>query len=392
MSSSDGSAQRRTRLSPAKRAFLQKRLQGKLRHPADDWAIPPLADRTIIPLSSAQQRVWFAYQWDPEAAIYNRPAAWRLKGELDLPALQKSLAEIVQRHEALRAVVAMAGDKPVQRVCPPFAPSLPLEDLSSLPPDKRLAAAQRSMVSISRRPFDLEASPMLRLRLFRLGPTEHVLLFVTHHIVFDGWSETLFINELSILYESFVTGETVHHPEPAIQYADYAHWQQGQAWDAAVAYWKRKLAGPLPVLDLPSDHPRPAVQTYDGTVESLHLPRELIGRLTELGREEEATLFMTLLAAFKVLLHRCSGQADLIVGSPVAGRDRLETQHVIGVLANTLALRSDLSGRPTFRQALRRVRRTCLEAYAHQELPFEILIRELGGERDLHSTDPDAVH
>jgi len=390
MSAPGDIANRKSRLSPAKKALLEQRLQGKRGAWAPRPAIPRLADHAAVPLSFTQQRLWFAHQWDAKVTTYNRPIALRLKGELDLPSLERSLNEVLRRHETLRMSFPAVDGLPVQRVSPIVHVTLPVEDLMYLPPEQRLGTAQQRMIEILREPFVLESGPLYRVRLFRLDTADHIFCLVTHHILFDGWSEVLFVNELCALYSSARANEPGTLPELPIQYADLACWQReqvrGEALQQQLAYWREELRGPLPVVDLPADRPRPPLQTYEGATESLVLGRALVAGLETVSRQEGVTLFMTLLAAFKVLVSRYTGQVDIIVGTPVAGRGRIETEKLIGPLVNTLALRTDLGGNPTFRELLQRIRQMCLGAYAHQDLPFDLLVAELNPERDLSRT------
>ena len=263
-------------------------------------------------------------------------------------------------------------------------------DLTSLPEDEREARAHELLNEEAGAPFDLTEGPLIRATLLRLDEDQHIFLVVMHHIVSDGWSLVLFFQELSAIYDAFSRGEQSPLADVAIQYADYAAWQrewlQGEMLQKQLSYWKKQLGGELPVLELPTDRPRPAVQTFNGAREWLVFSEQLTDSVLALSQREGATLFMTLLAAFKVLLYRYTGQEDVIVGSPIANRPQTETESIIGFFLNNLALRTDLSGDPSFREALARVRKTALEAYAHQDVPFEKLIEALKPERDLSRT------
>ncbi len=339
------------------------------------------------PLSFAQQRLWFLDQLAPGSASYNVPLAVRLSGRLDPAALEASLAEILRRHEALRTTFAAPEGRPVQGVHEAKSLALPLRDLAALPAEGREAEALRHAAGEARRPFDLQRGPLFRAELLRLAPDDHVLLATMHHIVSDGWSIGVLIREIAALYEAFRDGRPSPLPELPIQYADFAVWQrrwlQGEALEAQIAYWRKQLAGCPETLDLPSDRPRPAVQTHRGAYRSLALPAEVASGLRELCRREEVTLFMALLAAFQALLHRYTGQDDVVVGTPIANRNRSEIESLIGFFVNTLALRADHSGDPTFRRLLALVRESALGAYAHQDLPFEHLVEVLQPRRDL---------
>ncbi|MDQ3804120.1 MAG: amino acid adenylation domain-containing protein, partial [Acidobacteriota bacterium] len=343
-----------------------------------------------LPLSFAQQRLWFIDQLEPGNAAYNMPAAVRMRGPLDLAALERTLSEVVRRHENLRATVTTVDDQPVQIIGPAFPVELPVTDLRHVAPPEREAEARRLAAEEAQRPFDLSGGPLLRAGLLHLSEEEHVLLFTMHHIVSDGWSVKVLVREVSTLYEAYARGAESPLPELPVQYGDYAAWQrewlQGEALDTQLTYWKRQLEGVPPLLELPLDKPRPAVQTFEGGQHTLLLPRELRDSLKRLSRGEGATLYMTLLAAFQTLLHRYTGQEDIVVGSPIAGRSRAELEPLVGFFINSLALRTDLSGGPSFRDLLGRVREVTLGAYAHQDVPFEKVLEELHPERSLNHT------
>ncbi|HEX8273227.1 MAG TPA: amino acid adenylation domain-containing protein, partial [Longimicrobiaceae bacterium] len=356
-------------------------------------ALPPVVpvERTgALPLSFAQERLWFLDRLEPGSSFYNLPAALRLHGALDVEALGSALGEIVRRHEALRTVFVEAEGSPVQAVAPFGGWSLPVEDLARLDEGGRAAAAQRSLAWGAARPFDLSAGPLFRATLLRLAAEEHVLLLCMHHVVSDGWSMGVLFGELSALYAAYREGRPSPLPELPVQYADYAVWQRrhlsGETVERQLAYWRERLADAPALLELPTDRPRPPVPAYEGSNESVDLPGELLARLKALGRREGATLYMTLLAASQALLAKYAGSEDVVVGSPIAGRTRGETEGLIGFFVNTLVLRTDLSGDPGFREVLRRVRGVTLGAYEHQELPFEKLVAELSPERTLGHT------
>ncbi|MGK3992297.1 non-ribosomal peptide synthase/polyketide synthase [Sorangium sp. So ce1024] len=343
------------------------------------------------PLSSAQERFWFLDRLIPGSCAHVLLVAARLDGPLDVTALAQGLDAIVRRHEGLRTTFPAVDGAPVQVVsgAPPggkavLDPSADLVDLGGLPAGERDAAWRRLARLEAQRPFDLAEGPLLRVRLIRLSDREHVLVLAIHHIVADGWSLGIFVRELAALYEGARAGRLPRLPDLPIQVADFAVWQRRreQALEADLAYWKRQLGGSLPVLDLPSDRPRPPARTTEGATRCLALPGDLSDALRALCRREGVTLFMLLLAAYSALLHRYTGQEDIVVGSPVAGRDRAETEGLIGCFINLLALRVDLSGAPTFLELLGRVREVTLGAYAHQELPFERLVEALRPDRD----------
>jgi amino acid adenylation domain-containing protein len=355
---------------------------------ADPIQLPPVvpvARTGHPPLSFAQEQTWFLHRMRPGSAFYNVPVAVRLRGPLDARALERALGEIVRRHEALRTVIREVDGAPVQVIAPFAGFHLPVEDFSALDDGAREAAARRRAAEEAARPFDLAAGPLFRPALLRLADDEHVLLLLMHHAVTDEWSYGVLFRELAALYPAFRDGAALPLPEAALQYADFAVWQRAQldggALDRQLAYWTDRLAGAPALLDLPTDHPRPAVQTHRGAREPLHLPRALAERLRALGRGEGATLYMVMLAAFQVLLSKYTGNADVVVGSPVAARTRREVEDVIGFFTNTVALRTDLSGDPRVREVLRRVRDVTLGAYEHQDVPFGRVVEALAPER-----------
>jgi len=340
-----------------------------------------------LPLSFAQQRLWFIDRLESGSPLYNIPLALRMTGPLEAGTLERCLSEVVRRHEVLRTTYQTVAGEPSQRVLPATVLPLPLRDLSSLSELERDREVCQLLAEEARRPFDLSADLMLRTGLLCLGEQEHIFWLVFHHIAVDGWSLGVFFRELTAFYTAFLRGQPLPLPELSIQYSDFAVWQQkrlqGNVLQEQLAYWKQCLDGAPSILELPTDHPRPATQTYRGAQECVGFDETLTRALTRLGRQEGATLFMVLLAAFKTLLYRYAGQEDIVVGTPIAGRNRLETEGLIGLFVNTLVLRTDLSGNPTFRELLTRVRVATLGAYAHQDLPFEKLVDELNPERSL---------
>ncbi|HEX8559178.1 MAG TPA: amino acid adenylation domain-containing protein [Pyrinomonadaceae bacterium] len=341
-----------------------------------------------MPLSLAQQRLWFIAQLDPNSVAYNIPAAVRLTGPLNAHALERAFAEVVRRHEPLRTTFETVEGGPVQVIAEEGAPPpMPLADLRAFEAARREAEVARLAGEEARRPFDLERGPLLRTTLLRLAEDEHVLLLTMHHIVSDGWSMGVLVGEVAALYEAFAGGSPSPLPELPLQYVDFAVWQNERLRGGALAlqleYWARQLKGAPPTLELPADRRRPAVQSFHGAVCSLELPAELSGSLRALCRREGVTMFMTLLAAFKGLLARYAGRRDVVVGTPVAGRNQTETEPLIGFFVNTLVLRTDLSGDPSFVELLRRVREVVLGALAHQDVPFERLVEELQPERSM---------
>ncbi|HEX7314776.1 MAG TPA: condensation domain-containing protein [Pyrinomonadaceae bacterium] len=341
-----------------------------------------------LPLSFSQQRLWFLDQLEPGNPFYNLPIALNLRGLLNVEALERTLTEIVRRHEVLRTTFAEVVDKPVQVIHDAAPLPLPLTDISTLTTVERRESEARHIVNEeAHRPFDLSSETLLRARLVKLGEQEHVLLLVIHHIVSDGWSTNILVREATALYDAFSAGHPSPLAELPIQYADFAAWQRrrlsGELLDEKLSYWKQHLAGAPPVLELPTDRPRPSVQSRRGAIERFALDEGLSRALKALSRAEDMTLFMTLLAGFKVLLSRFSGQTDLVVGTPIAGREQLETEGLVGFFINALALRTNMAGDPTFRELLRRVREVTLGAYAHQEVPFDLVVEELQPERTL---------
>jgi amino acid adenylation domain-containing protein len=351
----------------------------------------PVSRSEELPLSFAQARLWFLDRIAPGNYAYNISAAVRLTGVLNVAALQQSFNEIVRRHEALRTTFAMGNDQPIQVIAPSMTLPLPIVDLCELPEAEQQAEIQQLAVEEAQRPFDLERDPLLRATLLQLGETEHIVLLTMHHIVSDGWSMGVLVREVAALYEAFSCGKPSLLPELPIQYADFAVWQrqwlQGEVLEAQLSYWKQHLGGSSPLLKLPTDRSRPEVQTFlRGATTHFVLPKDLSDVIAALSRKEGVTLFMTLLAAFQTLLHRYTNQDDIVVGTDVANRNRSEVEPLIGFFVNLLVLRTDLSGNPSFRELLRRVREVTLGAYAHQDLPFAKLVEALGTERNLNHT------
>jgi hypothetical protein len=349
-----------------------------------------------LPLSFAQERLWFLDEWDQGSVWYNVPLVIRLSGLLHADALERSLATVVQRHEVLRTTFKSQEGYPVQVIAPAWSIQVPVIDLGYLASAERDRQISRLVHAEAQCSFDLANGPLLRVYLLRLVPQEHILLFTLHHIVCDGWSMGVLVREMTTLYQAEMSGGPDLRrearpllPDLPIQYADYALWQrqwlQGELLDRQLAYWLEQLAGAPALLELPTDRPRPTVQEYAGAQQSRILSRELLQQLKSLSQQENVTLFMTLLAAFNVLLYHYTGQDDLVVGTDVANRNQIETEHLIGFFVNQLVLRTDLTGNPSFLEVMKRVRKVCLEAYAHQDLPFERLVKALP-ERDLSHT------
>lgn len=344
-------------------------------------AIMPAPRNQDLPLSFTQQRLWFLHQLEPDSTAYSIPIVLRLSGRLDRAALASALAAVIERHENLRTTFPAQGSHLRQVIAPEPTTALHLLDLSYLAPLMREAVARRLVEQEIKQPFDLARGPLLRCRLLQLVEhTDHMLLLTMHHIISDGWSMNILMRELTLLYTAFSQNQAATLPPLPIQYADYALWQrswlQGEILEQHLNYWKRQLAGMLP-LKLPGDYPRPSAPTFRGARFHLSLPHELHQRLRRLSQREGATLFMTLLAAFQVLLMRCCGQEDIAVGTTIANRNHEETEQLIGCFLNTLVLRTSLQDHPGFTHLLHRVREVVLGAYAYQELPFEMLIEHL---------------
>jgi len=360
-------------LSAEKRALLARRLRQRG------------AALNSFPLSFAQERLWFLDQVQPGNPFYNVATAVRLGGALRPAVLAAVLDEVRRRHEALRTTFLAIDGKPVQRIAPPAAAPLPVVDLAALAAGRRQDVAAALARAEALRPFDLSRGPLLRHALLRHGADDHALLLTLHHIVADGWSMGVLVREVRALYPALAAGQPSPLPELPIQVADFAHWQRrqlaGETLERQMSYWRRRLDA-LPVLELPTDRPRPPAQSFRGRRTPYPLPAALCEAVRGLGRRQGATLFMALLAAFKVLLARVTGQEDVVVGTAVANRNRREIEPLIGFFVNALVLRTDLGGRPDFPEVLARVRQTTLEAQAHQDLPFEKLVWELQPQRD----------
>ncbi|HET8843591.1 MAG TPA: amino acid adenylation domain-containing protein, partial [Ktedonobacteraceae bacterium] len=351
-----------------------------------ELALVPVSRSQALPLSFAQQRLWFLAQFDPSSTAYHIPFAARLGGAFDLEAFVWSLQEVVRRHEILRTTFEQAETGPVQIIHPVEQVQVPCLDLSQLAAEERASEVQRLVETEARQPFDLERGPLWRATVVRLGVREHALLFTMHHIISDGWSNGVLMRELGVLYSAFLAGRSSPLPDLPIQYADFALWQRqwlrDEELERQLAYWEEQL-GEITPLNLPTDWPRPLVQTFQGAQCSRLLTPALSEALKRLSQQENVTLFMLLLAAFQVLLACYSGQEEIFVGTTIANRNRAETEDLIGFFVNTLVLHTSLAGSPDFRQLLERVRETALGAYAHQDLPFEKLVEMLQPERDL---------
>ena len=340
-----------------------------------------------IPLSFAQQRLWFVQQLEPDISAYYTPVGLKIKGFLNIEALQQAFATLVERHESLRTRFIVVGEVPVQIITQEWHFEMPLINLSDLSSSEQSIALQSVLRRESQRPFDLTTDLMLRTTLIRLTQDEHILLVVMHHIASDAWSRGLLNQEISKLYNCFPNKTSDSLLELPIQYADFAQWQrnwlQGDVLESQLSYWQQQLAGSLPILQLPTDRPRPPIQSYNGASLPLKLSQDLTNKLEVLSQQQGVTLFMTLVAAFHILLHRYTGQEDIIIGTAIANRNRQEVEGLIGFFANTLALRINLANHPSFQELLLKVKEICLDAYSHQDLPFEKLVEELQPERTL---------
>jgi len=374
-------------LSPQKRELLLQRLNHKKENVSLEKILPQSRESNTFPLSFAQQRLWFFEQLTPGNFTYHILAGVRLTGTLDAKSLDRSLNELVKRHEVLRTAFKTINGQPVQAIASNLELKILEIDLRSLPETERSREVERLIAAEAKLAFDLSQAPLLRAKLLHLSDSNWVLLLSTHHIISDAWSMGIFIQELATFYQAFCTGKPSPLPELSVQYADFASWQrqwlQGEVLETQLAYWKKQLGGNLPVLNLPTDRPRSAVQTFRGAVHKFTIPKAIAEEIAQLSQREKATLFMTLLAAFKTLLYRYSGQEDILVGSPIANRNRREIEELIGLFANTLVFRTNLSSNPTFKELLGLVREVALGAYNHQDLPFEKLVEILQPERDL---------
>jgi amino acid adenylation domain-containing protein len=383
-------AQQLAGLSPAKRALLELRLMKKRPAGTAKQVIPRRATGEPAPLSYNQQGLWVLNQLMPGTSLYHTPMAVRMKGVLDSTALKSALNQIVARHDALRTTFTTLDGTPSQFITPQVVVELPVIDLSRKPEAERESEAQRLLQHEARKPFDLSEGPLIKSLLVRLSEQEHILLVTMHHIVTDGWSVGIFQRELSAFYQAAITGEAPTLPDLPIQYPDYSSWQRrwfaGELYESQLAYWKKQF-DPLPKgLELPVDHPRPngqAHRAFRGAHHTICLPKQLTTDLKNLSQKQGVTLFMTLLAAYEVVVHRYSGEDDIVVGTPMAGRQMPETENLIGLFINTLPLRTSLAGDPSFCEVLARVKESALGAYAHQDLPFERMVKELHPERSL---------
>ena len=369
-------------LSPAKRALLERALLRRRESVGSEVTIPRRPGSGPAPLSFAQQRMWFLDQWEPGAPTFNGARALRLRGPLDRDALERSLRTVIERHESLRTVI-VPGAEPLQRALDTWSFEVSVLSRPNLCPGKELDDLLRDL---SREPFDLTSDLMLRATLVELAGDDHVLLLGMHHIAADAHSDSVLFSEFAECYAADLAGRAPSLPALPIQYADYAVWQrdrlQGELLEELRSYWARSLEDAPELLRLPTDRPRLPVQRHDGEHHRIALERRLADDLVVLGREEGATFFIVMLAAFTTLLYRLTGEEDIVIGSPIANRNNIELQGLIGFFTNTIALRTRLGGNPSFREVVGRARATALGAYAHQDLPFEKVVETVAPKRD----------
>ncbi|HID52191.1 MAG TPA: non-ribosomal peptide synthetase, partial [Anaerolineae bacterium] len=373
-------------LPPEKRKLLELMLQEEQIDLNETVILPHSQDRSVFPLSFAQERLWFLNQLEPNNPAYNIPLAVRIDGRLQLPVLKQTIAEIVRRHALLRTVFATEADKPVQIIVPEIEIPFSIADMRGLPD----TAVQQRIAQESQRIFNLAEGPLFHVTLIQRGDEEHVIILTMHHIISDGWSMGILMREIGLLYSAFLAGRPSPLPDLPIQYADFALWQrqwlQGEALETQLAYWKEQLTNCPPLLELPTDRPRPPIQTNRGARVNFALSPAVTQALHDLSREKGATLFMTLLAAFQTLLYRYTGQTDICVGTPIANRSRSDLEDLVGFFVNTLVLRADFSGAEPFSQLLEQVRETTINAFANQDFPFEMLVETLNVSRNLSHT------
>ncbi|MGQ0555595.1 MAG: amino acid adenylation domain-containing protein [Nitrospiraceae bacterium] len=378
------------KLSQQKQALLEKLLREEGLAVTDQPVVNRRDGSNHYPLSYAQQRLWFLDQLEPGQAFYNLPVAVRLEGEVDERVLGHVVNEVVRRHEILRTTFATIDGGPVQHIAAELTVAVSVEDLTNIPNGEGEQRAKELMQAEAQQPFDLVTGPLVRMRLLRLTATEHILLFTAHHIVSDGWSMGVLVREVAALYRAYVQQQPSPLPELAIQYADYAAWQRqwlsGPILQKQVTYWIKHLAGAPSILTLPTDRPRPSVHSYRGATHTFTVAAPTVMGLYQVGQQAQATLFMTLAAALTVLLARYSGQRDICLGTPIANRTRAEIEPLIGFFVNTLVLRTQIDPTQPFLTLLEQVRTTALNAYAHQDIPFEQVVEVLNPERQLSHT------
>ncbi len=384
-------SERLAALSPEKLQLLAQRLHKRKENVfSQSQIVRQNRESNLFPLSFAQQRLWFIDQLQPGNSAYNISQPMRLIGCLNVAALEQSFNEVVRRHEVLRTTFTVVDGQPLQVIATNLSFKLVVIDLQELSQKQRETDVLRLASEEAQQPFDLTKGPLLRVTILQLAAEEYALLLTMHHIVADGWAIGVLIHEIATLYQAFSHGKASPLSEVSIQYADFAVWQrqwlQGERLETQLAYWQKQLGGKLPVLELPSNHPRSHIQTFSGARETLVLPKTLSEKLKALNQRQGITLFMILLAAFQTLLHCYTDQEDIVVGTDIANRNQAETKELIGFFVNQLVLRTDLSGNPTFVELLERVREMTLEAYAHQDLPFDKLVDVLNPKRELNRT------
>jgi amino acid adenylation domain-containing protein len=384
----NGNISEKSRLSEKQQAALERLLKGKIPVNLRARSIPKRKLFSPAPLSFAQMRMWVIYRQVPDSVLYAIPMAMQVKGDINIPVFERAVNEVIRRHEALRTIFAMENDEPVQVILPELRFKINIIDLSHLPQAERDKETSRIIDQESFKPFSLEKGPLLRVLLVNHDSRNNILIYSMHHIISDTWSLDLFRNELIAIYDAFLAGKPSPLPEPPIQYADFAVWQrewlQGEIYEKQLSYWKNILSGVIPILELPMAHQRPPNFSYSGKKQLIEMPENPTLQITQLTQKAGCTIFMTMVAAFSALLYRYSGQDDILIGTPIANRVKPELEEVIGMFANAVVIRVDLTGNPTFNQLLRRVRDTTSGAYDNQDLPFEKLVEELQPDRYLN--------
>ncbi len=374
-------------LPPEKRELFELMLQEQGVDLSEIMITPAPRDQKTYPLSFSQQRLWFLHRMDPDSPLYNITSVIRMRGELQIKTLEHCFNLLMQRHEVLRTAFREEDGHGRQEILPELKLEIPVVDLTNTETSRIDTVLNEYAVYESLQPFDLSQTPLIRVKLLRFGEKHHVLILVMHHIVSDNWSTGLIVHEILEMYKAYAQNKEPQLPELPVQYADFAVWQRkwlkGKTLEKQLQYWRDRLQDTPPVLEMPLDRPRPAYQTYNGAYLTFHFTADTQKALHQLSRKADTTLFMTLLAAFEALLHRYSGQNDILTGTPIANRNRSETEHLIGFFVNTLVLRADFSDNPTFNQLLKRVKDDTLGAYQHQDIPFETLVEKLQPERDM---------
>ncbi|NJN81454.1 MAG: hypothetical protein HC802_03675 [Caldilineaceae bacterium] len=380
MTDRDAASTKGRQLSEAKQALLEKRLRGNLKSAVEALAIPARDPAAPIPLSYAQERMWFLHQLDPQSPAYNMFNVVRLRGPLDPALLIQSFQLLVDRHDVLRTQFVPENGRPVQQIVPAIRFELPIQDLQSVGNPKQEIDLDGLIRAEIRRPFDLARCPLIRARLLKLAHDHHLLILTVHHAIFDEWSNDILWQELSAAYRALLDGRLPELTPLSVQYADFTLWQRSQADSQPseqLAYWKRQLGFDLPVLRLHEKRPRPLQQSFNGAMQWRDLSASFYPRFRELSREFGATLFMTTLAAFQILLHRYTQELDILVGTPIAVRGHPDLKELIGLFLNTLVMRANFADDPRFADFVQQVRQTALEGYAHQEVPFEALVDQV---------------